>query len=144
MNEHIYKYNYYKKGNTKIKPTSIKILEFGDYKIELLESVWVENEKELRQIEGRYQQLNINIIVNKRIENRTGKESFKAYRDKNKNKKKQYKQDNEVKINEYQKKYQKGLQEKKYVCDCGGKYSGSHKSTHSKTQKHQEYFQNKK
>ena len=47
---------------------------------------------------------------------------------------------------EYWKKYREANKEKiharqnkKYSCECGGKYTGSHKSNHRRTKKHQEW-----
>ena len=54
-------------------------------------------------------------------------------------KNKEYKLKNKEKINEYNKKYYEKNKEKireKFQCDCGGKYTKSHKADHERTNKH--------
>lgn len=84
--------------------SSFKVMEFGDFLIELIENVCVENEKELLRIEGEYQRKNQN-KVNIRIAGRTELE----YRNDNKEKIKQYSDNyrlnNKPKINESNKEY---------------------------------------
>jgi hypothetical protein len=51
--------------------------------------------------------------------------------------KKEWNEDNKVKIKEYY----KNKDEKKNICECGGKYCFTSKSKHFKTKKHQKYLQ---
>ena len=60
---------------------------------------------------------------------------------------KEYYQNNKDKRNEYQKEYYQNnkdiINEKrgqKFKCECGGKYTKEHKSTHFKTNKHKNYI----
>jgi hypothetical protein len=63
-------------------------------------------------------------------------EQIKEYREKNKERTKEYdkeyREQNKDKINE--------RQNKKFDCDCGGKYTYAHKSQHLKSKKHQNYL----
>jgi len=63
---------------------------------------------------------------------------------------KQYYQDNREQINDRQKQYYQDNREqikeqrnKKFDCECGGKYTHKHKSQHLRTKKHQKYLNNK-
>jgi hypothetical protein len=50
---------------------------------------------------------------------------------------------NPIQDNQYAKIYRdekKDILQTKYTCDCGGKYSFLHKTTHIKTKKHQAYI----
>ena len=60
---------------------------------------------------------------------------------------KQYRQKNKEQIAEYHKQYRQENKEqiaeysnKKYECECGGKYTHAHKSRHLKSKKHQDYI----
>ena len=88
--------------------------------------------------------------LNSRIPTRNNKE----YREQNKQKiKEQQRQKyikNKCKIIEYQKKrYEENIEEykelrnKKFNCECGGKYTYANKQKHMTSKKHQEYIKNK-
>lgn len=81
-------------------------------KIELIEYCACNSKEELLKREG-YHIQNINCI-NKSVAGRTNKE---------------YKQQNWDKLN------------KPNICECGGKLTFKHKSTHLKTKRHQQYLQ---
>jgi len=71
------------------------------------------------------------------------KEKSKEYREANKEKIKEYREANKEVIAEREKKYREANKEKlreKHTCECGGKYTLKHKSTHAKSKKHQEYM----
>jgi hypothetical protein len=64
------------------------------------------------------------------------KEEIKEY-------KKQYYQDHKEERKEYKKQYLQHHKEeinRKHTCDCGGKYTLRHKSTHFKSKKHQKFL----
>jgi len=75
------------------------------------------------------------------------KEYYEEHKEKRKEKRKEYyehhKEEISEKMKEYHKEYyqeRKGELNKKYKCNCGGNYTHQHKSTHEKTQKHQDYL----
>ena len=79
------------------------------------------------------------------------KDKIKQYREVNKDKiceyGKQYREVNKDKLNEKQKQYREVNKDKinesqneKFGCDCGGKFTRSHKLQHLKTKKHQDYI----
>jgi len=86
------------------------------------------------------------------------KERGKKYREANKEKLKEYREANKEKIKENIKKWREANKEvmaeklkeyreankeklrEKHTCECGGKYTLKHKSTHAKSKKHQAYM----
>ena len=138
--------------------TSFKILEFGDAYIELIEMCPCNNKMELTRREGELIRTTPN-CVNKRIAGRTDKEWREDNAEHIKAKKNQWRQDNPEyskeynktnaeKIKEQTKQYRqanaeklKALKNQKHICPCGGKYTTSGKSQHSKTKKHQAYLE---
>jgi len=68
-------YKYYTQGKKQPYCSSIEILKHGDEYIELIKEVQVRNRLELNKYEGIEQRNNINILVNKKIENRTPEEN---------------------------------------------------------------------
>ena len=83
-------------------------------------------------------------LLNKQQPTRTQKQ----YRIDNKERMKQYYEDKKEALTEYQKQYRIDNKEKlkekknqKFTCDCGGRYTLSHKSTHKKSKKHQKYIE---
>ena len=134
--------------------TSSKIIfKQGDAYIELIENCPCKNKTELIQREGDLQrQMD---CVNKQIAGRSKKEYYDEHKEhlgecmkKNyeKNKEKyiekasKWRINNREKFNEHMKKARKKnkeLRKKKFNCDCGGKYTYSHKSSHLKTKLHQ-------
>jgi len=124
---------------------SHQILEYDDAKIELIEELEVADRNELRRHEGRYQQTME--CVNKKIAGRTQQE----YREENKEEiiahKKKYYEENKEEIIANVKKYREENKEEinaKHTCECGGKYTQHHKSSHMKTKKHQDYINREK
>ena len=112
--------------------TSFDILECGDYYIELLREVAVEDKQKLRSLEGEtitlYRNQGYN-VVNKNIAGRTQKEYGKQYRVENAQKIKQYYEDNKVEL--------QIKKQEKHICDkCGGSYTHNHIIEHNKTKKH--------
>lgn len=110
--------------------TSFELVKYSDCKIELVAKIKCNNRKELGQHEGIV--IQNNKCINKRIEGRTKNESYKSHYEKNKNKikesKKEYRDQNKNIINQ------------KYKCVCGGNYTYANKSQHNKSSKHQQYL----
>ncbi len=108
--------------------SSYEVLKHGDYYIELLREVIVETKEKLLKLEGEtislYRTNGYNVI-NDRIAGRTDEQ----YKIDNKQKIKQYYEDNKVEI---QKKHLK-----KEICPiCKIEYTHSHKARHEKSKKH--------
>ena len=117
-------------------------------KIELIEEYPCNSKIELNRCEGNH--IRKHLCLNKVIPGRTAKEWSKEYYENNKEHIKEYqkewRENNKEKIKEYQednkehaKEYYKNNKEQrreKFNCECGGRYSNDHKSTHYKTKKH--------
>jgi hypothetical protein len=93
--------------------TSFPILSFGDSQIELLENYIATDKIDLRLREGFYISTLPN-VVNKLIAGRTQRQSQTAYANR------------------------RNLIDN--VCQCGGTYKYSSKSTHNKTKRHLKHF----
>lgn len=141
---HVGTYKQYLNGKCRNFMTSYNIIKNGDYDIVLLEDCPCENKDQLRTRERHY--IESLDCVNKYIPSRSRQESssahyinhndkFKQFRIDNKEKFKQYRLDNSEKIKEYN--------NKKHICQCGGKYTTINQSRHLKSPKHQNYIQNK-
>lgn len=132
-----------------------KIRETNDidnWYIELYESFPCANKEELNKREGEVIRKIANL--NMRIPGRSDKEyyqdnkdKFKEYREQNKDKIKdkwkEYYDNNKDKINEKRKEYREQNKDKlneKFKCECGGCYILRHKAKHLKTKKHQNYL----
>jgi predicted GIY-YIG superfamily endonuclease len=102
----------------KIYCTSFVVLEHEDHKIELMVEVEVSTKKELHELEGFY--IENNHCVNNNTPGRTREEITRAYREANRDE-----------IN------------KKHTCECGGKYTHTHKARHFKTPNHINFVNNK-
>jgi len=128
-----------------VKITSYDLLQYDDVKIELIKEFPCETKKELEKEEGKL--ILENNSVNKCVVGRTQKESVRIYRHKNKEKLKEtnkiYRHKNKETLNERRKEYVEANKEKikermneKFKCECGGKYTYTHKSRHFKSKKH--------
>ena len=109
------------------------LFAYGTPEIILIEDYPCNSRKELEIEEGKYHRGNE--CINKYVAGRTDKE---------------YYIDNKAKINEQSKIYRENNKDKiseqnrvQYDCECGGKYTYSHKSQHFKTKKHQEFISSK-
>ena len=101
-----------------------------------------ESKLELEMEERRYMEL-LKSNLNKCIPTRTKKEWRQNNKEKYKEYKKKYRANNKNKINEKNNKYYQTNKKKlnqKFNCECGGKYTDTHKSAHFKTKKHQDYI----
>jgi hypothetical protein len=132
--------------------SSKEILKYEDAVIELIETVYYTNIKELRDKELEYIIANREICVNvKRYKD--DKEQKKEWNEKNaekiKEQWKEYYAKNREKLREDWKKYYEKNREKLrerckevIVCECGKRYTFHHKARHSKSKKHQAYINN--
>ena len=109
--------------------TSFEVVKFDDCIIELVKNVNCNSKKELEKIEGEFIKEQYDRILNKRIEGRTYKEWCEINKDKIKEKDKQYRETHKDKI--------KDIKKQKFDCECGGKYTFTHKARHKKSQLHQ-------
>lgn len=120
----------YYNGNCNKHVSSFEILEFGDYKIKLIQDFSCDNKQQLKDREAYYIKENIKIVVNKCIPNRSSK---------------QYKIDNKERLSDYNKQYNIDNKEKfmkPHLCECGQNYTYNHKSRHFKSKKHLNYISN--
>jgi Mg-chelatase subunit ChlI len=81
---------------------------------------------------------------NKEDTKESSKKYYEGNKDKIKDKNKKYREENRDKRSENQKRYYEENKErlnKKITCECGGKYTSHHKSTHNKTKKHRLYVE---
>lgn len=133
LSKHKINYKVFLKGKTNYT-SSFKIIETGDYKIELVENYACLCRKQLESIERVYIE-NYNCI-NKYIPNRTRKEYGITYYQDNKEKKdkqmKKYREKNRDRLRKQQ--------GEKNICECGVHYTRSHKARHFRTKKHQKYL----
>lgn len=119
--------------------TSNLIISFNDAVIECIEEVEFDTKKKLHDRERYYIQLNRDKCVNKVIPSRTMKE----YEVDNRDKRKQYRIRNADEVKERTKQYYRDNADRlnaKIICECGGKHTFKHKSTHLKSNKHQKYI----
>jgi hypothetical protein len=119
LNRHEQDYKRYQDGKTNYT-TSFEILEYKDYKIELIENKFCQSKEERDTAECKFI-INTPNTVNRNLPGRT---------------KEQYYQNNKQELNERHRQYnQHNKQElkQKHNCPCGGKFTKSNKST---TRKH--------
>ena len=107
--------------------TSFEIIKYEDCYIELYENCPCNSKAELEKREGEC--IRSNECVNKCIPCRSSRQYYLV----NKDKIKKYYEDNKENINA-----RKTL---KYNCSCGGKYTYSHKTEHTKSKKHITYIE---
>jgi len=103
--------------------TSFKIIETGDYKVELVEKYSCLCKKQLEAIERVY--IEGYVCVNKCLPTRNHKESYKTYYEKNKDE-----------INKKRREKRKRI----YKCECGSQYHIQQRARHFRTKKHQVYL----
>ena len=147
MSGHRKQYRQHKIGK-QIYVTSFELLKYDDCYIELISKHNDVTKSELFKLEGEYIKQNKDICVNKVIAGRSSVE----YRNETKEQKhdydrnfyinhrklkikisKQYYDDNIDKIKEYK--------SQKFECECGGRYTLTHKACHLKSKKHQSFLQ---
>jgi hypothetical protein len=141
--KHIGNFKQYLKGKYHFV-TSFEIFKNDDYDIILIENVKCDSKDQLTGRERYY--IESLECINKVIPGRTDKE----YKQDNKEKIRQYYDDNKKKILEHQQQYRDNNKEKikhqkktKHICNCGASYTTAHKARHMKTSKHQKYILNK-
>ena len=127
--------------------TSFELLKYAEYRIELVELYPCANKKALESREGYWIKNNDN-AVNKYVVGRTRKETYKAYRESNKDKIKEYHQMNKDKISKQKKAYYQTNKDKineykseKITCDCGTQVCRSNIIRHKKTKNHANLLQ---
>lgn len=129
--EHKRSYKKFKNGKTNYT-SSFKLLDYDDCYIELVQKYPCNDRNELNKREGEV--IRETYCVNKYVAGR----SYQEYREENKqeinNKKKAYYRENKQEINNKQK--------QKFNCECGGRYTLSHKSNHFKTKIHRNFIEN--
>jgi hypothetical protein len=130
---HVGNYRNYLNGKGRFI-TSIKIIETGNYDIQLIEAYPCNNKMELHAREGYWiKQMD---CVNKRVEGRTIQEYYKAYYEVNKEiilkQQKEYREANKDIIS--------AKRNKKEPCICGAKYTFLNKAHHLKSKRHQSYI----
>jgi hypothetical protein len=101
--------------------TSFELIKNNDCDIILLEDYSCENKQQLHARERKLIEDSKNNCVNKNIPSRTHKEYYKEYRNNNKQK-----------LNE--------LKNEKFDCICGGKYISCHRIRHFNTKLHLDYL----
>ncbi len=117
--------------------TAINIIDRGNYTCKIIEEYPCDSKKELEAQERWW--IENNVCINKQVPGRTREENKeyllqqkKKYREANRDaiitQRKIYYEQNKDKVNE------------KFTCECGGKYTHQHKSTHCKSKKHQKYI----
>lgn len=149
--EHKANYKNYLDG-AKNKISSYQIFELGEVDIILIENYPCNDKNELHARERYWMEQNKEIIINKYRPNKLielGKKEYNSeYRKHNKDKivhqKKEYYDQNKEKIIQKTKIYSEMNKEKvrerlnkKYDCECGGKYTHANKNRHIKSPKHQ-------
>ena len=117
LGEHIRKYNCYLNGNYNYV-TSFKVIENGNYTIELVEDCPCITKEELHAREKYH--IKNSECVNKLVAGRNAKERY---------------QDNKEKIKKYYQ-YNKDKLSQSFECSCGGHYILYNKSRHLKTKTH--------
>ena len=155
MGGHRMDFKNYNKGGTHYV-SSFELLKYNDAYIELIELYPCNSKTELGRGEGVYiRQMD---CVNKRIAGRSKAEYYQDNREKILEHRKQhyqnnpeyfkeyqaeYRQNNRETISEYHKQYKQANKEKinkKFDCECGGKYTANGKIQHLRTKKHQKYL----
>ena len=141
----------YKQWKSKSIKYTLSFILFDEYgaencMIELLEAKMCNSKDELRQLEGQYIR-NLE-CVNKIISGRTSRQYIEDNKEKIHQYQEQYRQDHQEQKKEYQKEYKQNnrdylLEQKnrKYDCECGGKYTHDNKSNHQKTKMHCQYIE---
>jgi hypothetical protein len=138
--EHKRKFNLWK-NEKYYYITSFELIKYDNCYIELLELFPCNSKAELEKREGEL--IRSMECVNKYIAGRTKKEYQIENADKIKEQKKEYRIENADKIKEQKKEYRienANKLKEKCNCECGGKYTTIHLSTHQKTKKHIDFI----
>jgi len=137
VNSDKYHYQIYKY----IRDNDIDFREDCDFKI--LEHV--EDEEDLHQREDHYIKTltptcnSRSAYTDKVLYN---KQYRKEHSNERKQKAKQYRKEHVEEARKYKKQYRQKHADKKYICECGGRYTTNHISEHAKSQKHIYYIEN--
>ena len=147
LHEHEYSYILFSNYGMKYV-SSFEVIKNGNYEIYLLENFPCDFICELKRREGLWQK--IILCVNKKIIGKTRKEYYKENKEKIKNyyeenrdtiseRNKKYYEDNKEKIKDYQKIY-KGINT---ICECGTTVTRANIKRHKGTNKHFKLMENK-
>jgi hypothetical protein len=128
--------------------TSFEIINYGDAKIELLETCPCNNSDELKVFEGKWiRQLD---CVNNNIPDRTKQEYYETHKEHYKEQMKKYYIHNKNTLQKRNKQYRNDNKEKikeqksqLFICECGSKTQLTSKARHFKSEKHQKYLAKK-
>ena len=138
--------------------TSYELLEVDDYEIQLIEMFPCEDKTQVELRQG-YWQRRLE-CVNKNIAGRSRNEWYQDNRDKVlKNKREHYQNNRDERLEHAKEYYQKSAKKikkyrddnkekiqayknQKHDCECGGRYTTSHKALHEKTKKRQNFINN--
>ena len=136
--KHVSDYKCWKNGNFHFV-TSFKILENGNYDIQLIEKYPCSTKDELHAREGYYIKLNecVNKVIMGRIKKDSDKNYYENHREQILEKKKIYSKIHKLEKKEYDEKRKL----KKVVCQCGVTIQKAIISKHVKTKFHQQYEQ---
>ena len=126
---HVAGYNHYKKGLTNYV-SSFKIIENGNYRIELIERYSCNSRSDLNAREGHH--IRQRECINRYIAGRDIKGWRNDHKDHISVYNKKYYVDNTEKIKQHQ--------NRKNDCPCGGKYTNRNKQSHLKSKKHIKYI----
>ena len=135
--KHVSDYNRYLKNKCNYI-SSIKIIETGNYKIELLEAFPCNSKDELLAREGHYIRQNPE-CVNKKIEGRTRKQYLEDNKEHLKKKAREWQEKNQEKIKEYREKFNEIKKTRTYKCECGSECRRYSKQRHFRTAKHKKW-----
>ena len=139
MDKHRGDYKRWKNGKHPLTTSYHLFEEYGveNCFIELFESKVCNSKDELKQLEGKY--IRSMVCVNKNIAGRTMNEYYID----NKEHLNQYYKDNKEHIKQYREDNKETIREKKnkpFECECGGKYTNSHKASHLRTTKYCQFI----
>jgi hypothetical protein len=133
LTEHVYRFNHPELNQYMSK----KIIENGNYYIELVELVKCESKDELSKRERYW--IENTVCVNKQMPSRTKKEYRELVRDKQIEYMKIYSKTNSAKLNQRASEWYKNNSEE-YTCGCGSITCRARETRHFKSDKHKKYL----
>jgi hypothetical protein len=110
--------------------TSFDIFEHGDYAMTLVENFSCVSKDELHAKERYY--IENNECINKYVPLGTNHEYYEQH--------KEYLDEKQIDYNMIHKEQIRQWRLTKNNCECGGRYTNTHKSEHTKSKKHQDYL----
>jgi hypothetical protein len=137
--KHVSDYRYFLNGKGH-NITSFKIIENGNYDIQLIEAFPCETKDQLHAREGYW--IKQTECVNKIVVGRTRKQHYEQNKELIIQKSREYREKNKELINQKKKDYREQNRDriqKKFVCPCGGRYIHNNASSHKKSIIHKQY-----